>query len=482
MGKYCSEVVRACHEIFVRQKAEQTKNEIEALCQSFPSESREKFLSFYEKFRFWILCKKIEELKKEASIKFFAYELEDLMDVLTRMRKALEPTLERYYTGAESSRKLIENSNRKIGFHEEELEKANDPKLIKEHEKKLNVEKKCIEKEECKLREAKVSLAKRCDQMVVHENELIKLLEQFSEIRQQTLDYAKNLCITEAIALEIFSYVLNSRYFTYLSTEEYNQLLDKVNTAAQRTLKNHYEFNEEFGLYQLKEDLHYYSVIQEKQIIGYDDCKSGISYLDPDLKVAFAKHMQHLSFLNYKNDAIDFYGFVCEQALEDGILSTSEISQLKDVTEALGLSSFDFADTLNEVAVEIQKKFIQNQLKDVFDMAYQDQQIEIEERNLIMDLKKALEGSIETDLSKLMEAPENIDIQLVMKEEELFYILCQLAKKDEHFANIEKCLIAAYAKKNHIETSQVKEILSGNDMEKRDTESQLWKIFVSKNH
>lgn len=481
---YHSEVVEAAYEIFALQNSDQCKGIIQNKYPHFPNHTKELFYHFAEKLKHWVVYQSIEQDRKETQIRSYTHQLDEIVQNLCRMQKALRPTLLRYDTSRQTARSLIQASNRKIEKLETEIERCEDPKKLKKL-KKLKSELKdeiTIRNSEIKkTEEEKRNLERRCNQLVQEEQRLKEHIELEISLRQRCIEHAKNNNVLPNIALQIYSFSIESQFFTYLSNKEYETLLQDAELGIQTKLKDFYLWNDHYQVYELKRDLHYYSILLETNLIGHKESQSSLSYLDRHLKTAFNKRLQHLDFRDYRKDAQQFYGLVCEQALEDGVMTKEEVVQMQALSSALKLSKLDAIEILDSIAIETQKAFIKKHLKVLFDLAISDSELHRAEQALILELKRKLFSSIKTNISDMMNDP--IDIHLVMNDEEIFIHLCKLAKADDKFLDIEKLFIAEFAKLKGWSLDKVQHMTvksNYNSTLEKDLEDDLWKIYQVK--
>ena len=475
---YNSEVVEAAHEIFALEKSKFCVEIIDQQYAHFPQETKDLFYHFAEKLRYWMLYKSIQQDKKESKIRSHSKQLDDIVQNLSRMQKVLKSPLQRYDASRSSTRTLIEAATQKVEALKEEANVTNDSKSIKKIEVKIKeiITEKNLEIK--KAEEERKNLERRSQQLIQEENKLTEHIHEEYQLRKKCFEHAKEIEISTDVALEIYSFSIESHFFTYLSKQEYQTLMNECDFTVQTRLRDHYNWNEKYKVYELICDLHYFSILKEEHLIGTKDNQSGLSYLDPTLKTAFEKNLQHLDFRDYRKDALDFYKYVCKQALEDGVMTKNEVEQMQAISQALKLTKMDSMEALNEVAIEEQKKIIRQHLKMLFDLAMADDELHKGEQHLILELKKTLFDSIKPNFSALMN--QATDVHLIMNDEQIFMLLCRIAKADTKFIEVEKIFIAEFAKEKKWDDEKIQHMVAtaGYDTQvNEDLQDDLWNIY-----
>jgi len=478
---YHSLVVEAAHEIFALKRASLCGEVLDKYYAHFPDRTKDIFRHFSEKLRNWILYQHVEEKRKALNIRAFTHELDEIIQDLARMQKVLKPTLQRFETSRENSRQLIRASIRKIEKLEEDLVKTQDLKQIKNITKQITELRIENDREIKKAEEEQRNLERRCDQLVRQEQHLIKHLEAERILRSECLAYASEQDIPKPVALEVYGFSIESHFFTYLSPSEYEKLMANSELGVQTKLKDFFIYNESDKVYELKKNLHYHSIFLERNLIGDKKNQSGISYLDKQLKQTFLNRLQHLDFRDYHKDALQFFHFVCDPALEDGIMTREEVNQMLDLSSALKLNKLDSLKVIDAVAIDTQKRLIKNHLQDLFSLALSDNEVHKAEQHLILEIKTLLLNSIKTNFSTLMNC--TTDIHLLIDDEEIFMQLCRIAKADDKFLDVEKIFIAEFAKSKKWSTEKVQELaVKSNYATKVDKElkSDIWSLYGAK--
>jgi hypothetical protein len=448
--KYCSDIVDAAHDIFVVNYARQCEEVLEKSYPHFPTETKNNIIQFAKDIKNWLYFREVEDQREKVGIHAFTQELEIMVYRLCAIKKKKFSSLTRYHQSRQASLKSVESLGYKITRIKDHLAKLpKDSDELTTQQQKLETLEKNLEKEHTILHKERVDAEISCKEISEKEEQLIEYIEKEAELRDRCLDLREDQNIAEDLAVEIYGYSIDNRFYTYVTAEDWKAMLEEANMGMREKMKSQYDWDEDVQAHKLKLDQHYHAAIEEDaQLIGEESTRSGSTVLNPIFKPYFDHTSLNSTFKEDKEDVGAFFSFIVAEALADGIMSVNEIKKLLELSKALNLTKLNSIDILDKKALLAQRRLVKDKLKNLFSVAMEDNEIHKDEQNIILELQKLMLKSMEPNLSSLIYPNPDQRLNLIMEDEDIFVEMCRAAMADNLFSSVEKTFVTDFAKRN----------------------------------
>jgi hypothetical protein len=234
--------------------------------------------------------------------------------------------------------------------------------------------------------------------------------------------------------------------------------MNRCSSKEQSWLREHFSEESKSKAWRLNDEQHYTSPLKRRCLVGSRD-SSGISFVDFNIKKLLDEKLPHLTFTRYQNEVRTFYASMCNEALEDGILTVEEAKMMGELSETLKLDPFQARQIMNQEALRVQKDFVNQNLASFYELAMSDGNLHREEARFIVEMKTKLEGEVVENVSQMIQHMDENGIRLKMEDELFFIELCRLALKDQRLDECEMDLLKSFVEKKGWEESKLLELL-----------------------
>lgn len=423
---------------------------IEQACDLGAMEERLRF--FKSQFKDWSFCRRIIELKLEKDLDRSYLEVrDDLIQKMAKLKReskaAIDEQVEQIEHMNEVVARLETSRDEKIAAMDEAEQVATgnvqDRETLREELCEIGEELAFRENVRTVLMELAQS---KFPELTQWEEDLLVLEKSKESLLKEVIQLAREMGVDTQKALVLFHYTLNSGYFSYLSQEAWQLLQERCSEKELAWLKEHFQWNEVAQAFVLNDEQHYFSPLQQKQLVGSRP-SAGISFLDYNLKKLLNEKLPEWTITRYENEIRSFYGLICRESLEDGILTVDEISMMSDLAEVLELDKRQAHSIINQEAMKTQKTFINENMALFHELAMADGKMHRDEANFLVEMKTKLEEETISNVSAILKEASQDGIMLKMNDEDFFVEMCRLAIQDKELDYREEEMLKGFMSK-----------------------------------